>query len=256
VVARRALVSAFAILLMVGAATPSVADEPFGLRQLHVIVAPDGDGRTLHVVEIAILENPGTAPVDATVRFPLPADAYDLELGAGYLGRSAAVPGGIEWSGALPPGGTDLVLGYSIDYGGAYVLRKLLPLPAAAVDVMVEDVGVTVASRELSGPVPATAGEARFLRLSGRNVPAGAILSVEIRGALTGRAPATPAVADLAAPIGLVLLMAATAFVLIRPRLRRRAPGSKRTGQAERPTGAPAADEEVTEEQLEEGALA
>ncbi|MBI2324506.1 MAG: hypothetical protein HYU87_06055 [Chloroflexi bacterium] len=257
-IARRLVTAALAIPLAMAAAVPiAAADEALRLRQLHVIVAPDPQSAALRVVEIAIVQNDGTSPVDATIRFPLPADAYDLDLGAGFLGRAAAVPGGIEYSGPLAPGPTQLVLGYRLDYGGVYLFRKLLSLRADAVDVLIEDAGFTVQSRELSGPASVTMGEARFLRLIGRDVPAGTIFSVEIRGKPGGSAASALSLTDAAAPVGLVVLAGVTALVLIRPRIRRRgAPQPTREEQRER-RREEHEDGELTEEQLEEeGALA
>ena len=257
-IARGLMAAALAIPLTMAAAVPAAAEgEAFRFRQLHVIVAPDPQSPTLHVVEIAIVQNDGASPVDATIRFPLPADAYDLDLGAGLLGKTAAVPGGIEYSGSLSPGPTQLVLGYRLDYSGAYVFRKLLSLRADAIDVLVEDVGFTVQSRELTGPAAVTMGEARFLRLIARDVPAGTIFSVEIRGKPGGVAPAALSLSDAAAPIGLAALVGATLFVLIRPRIRRRAESRPKRQQPRQKPREEHEDDELTEEQLEEeGALA
>ncbi len=257
-IARGLFAAALAIPLTIAAAVPAAADgEAFRLRQLHVIVAPDPETPTLHVVEIAIVQNDGASPVDATIRFPLPADAYDLDLGAGLLGQSAAVPGGIEYSGSLAPGSTQLVLGYRLDYGGAYVFRKLLALRADAIDVLIEDVGFTVQSRELTGPAAVTMGEARFLRLIARDVAAGTIFSVEIRGTPGGVTPGARSIADAAAPIGVAAFVGATLFVLIRPRIRRRAESRPKRQQPREKSREEREDEEITEEQLEEdGVLA
>lgn len=199
------------------------------LRQQHLIVTPDPGTRTLHVVEIAIVQNGGDRTFVGTdggagvesVRLPLPAQAYDVDMSA-PLARSAAMwPGEIVYSGPLLPGQTQLMLGYALPYdGGSYTLAKLLPLDTDAIDVLVEDVGLSARSPQLSDPTTVEAGGKKYVHLTGRGIAAGTVVSIEL-----GPAGATPSAAAILRtalpPLGLLVLVGLTAYFLVAPRLRR-----------------------------------
>ncbi len=203
------------------------AGEWIWLRQQHVIVTPDRPGGTLQVVEIAIVENAGdrtfvgasSGAGAETVRLPLPAQAYDVDMGGVLAKNAAMVPGAVVFTGPLRPGQTQLVLSYSLAFTGTYTLPKLLSLDTDAMDVLIEDVGIVARSSQLSGPVSAEASGKRFLRLSGRGIAAGTVVSVQLSPAGSAGAPFS---ADALAPLGLVALVGATGYLLVAPRLRRR----------------------------------
>lgn len=222
------------------------------LRQQHLIITPDPAAGTLQVVEIAIVQNGGdTTFVGAdrgagveTVRLVLPSQAYDVDLGR-LLARSAAMqPGAIVYSGPLLPGQTELVLAYAVSLtNGGYTLPKLLTLDTDAIDVLIEDVGLTARSTQLEGPVTADAAGKRFLRLSGRGIAAGTVVSIELAGA--GSASVAGDLSNVAAPLGLGALALATGYVLLAPRLRR---SRSRPRRQERPRRDDDADDELVPE--------
>lgn len=233
---------------------PTEASDWIWLRQQHLIVTPDLRGGTLAVVEIAIVENGGDRTFVGTqtgggiesVRLPLPAQAYDVDMG-GQLARNAAiVPGAIVYTGPLLPGQTELVLGYSVRFTGGYTLPKVLPLDADAVDVLIADVGVTARSAQLSGPTPVEASGKKFLRFSGRGIGAGTVVSVQIAPAAPAGSPGSPQ--DALAPIGLVALVGTTGYLLVAPRLRR----SRAVARSRKPDRqpAPARRDETDEDEL------
>lgn len=231
---------------------PTDRAEWIWLRQQHVIVTPDPASGTLQVVEIAIVQNGGdTTFVGAdrgagveTVRLALPSQAYDVDLGR-VLARSAAMqPGAIVYSGPLLPGQTELVLAYSVALtNGGYALPKLLTLDTDALEVLVEDVGLTARSAQLSGPVTAEAAGKRFLRLSGRGIAAGTLVSIELAG--SGAASAAGDASKVAAPLGLGALALATGYLLLAPRLRRSRRAPRGPTPARRETEA---DDEIVPE--------
>ncbi|MDE3102993.1 MAG: carboxypeptidase regulatory-like domain-containing protein [Chloroflexota bacterium] len=229
------------------------------LRQQHLIVTPDVAARTLHVVEIAIVENGGDRTFvgkDAgsgveTVRLPLPAQAYDVDVSAPLAHGSAMRPGEIVYSGALVPGETQLSLGYALPYGGsAYTLGKLLPLDTDAIDVLVEDVGLSARSAQLSDPTTVAAGGKKYVRLSGRGIAAGTLVSIALAPPEAALSPA--AIARAAVPAAGALALVGVAGYLVVPRLRRRRGGRPRATRGARrprtdPEGTDGEDEIVPE---------
>ncbi|MDE3193157.1 MAG: hypothetical protein KGN00_05665, partial [Chloroflexota bacterium] len=176
------------------------------LRQQHLIVTPDTRGGALHVVEIAIVENGGdrtfvgTADGSSarTLRLPLPAQAYDLNMSPELARSSAMRPGEIVYSGPLLPGQTQLMLAYALPFAGStYSFGKLLPLDTDAIDVLVEDVGLSARSRQLSDPVAVEAGGKKYARLSGRGIAAGTIVTIELGPPAAALGPAAIAQAAL-----------------------------------------------------------
>lgn len=224
------------------------------LRQQHVIVTPDPRTGTLRVVEIAIVQNAGDrtfvgaddgAGVE-TVRLPLPAQAYDVDMSAPLARSSAMRPGQIVYTGPVPPGQTQLMLGYALTYGGGpYTFAKLLPLDTDALDVLVADVGLSARSPQLSDPTTVDAAGTKYVRLTGRGIAAGTVVSIELRPA--GSAPSAATIMGSAVPLlGLLALAALTAYLVVVPRLRRPRRAARRSADRRSAT-IPAADVEDEE---------
>lgn len=213
------------------------------VRQQHLIVTPDAANGVLRVVEIAVVENGGdrtfvggaTGAAAGTIRLQLPADAYDVDFAGAFATNASLVDGGVAYDGPVVPGQTQLVVGYVIDYAGAaYSFQKVLPLPTDAFDVLVDDVGLSARSAQLSEPVKVTAGDKPFLRLTGKDLRAGSVVVVQLSGAAGAPAAAAPLSPEMLAPLGLLALAGGTAYLLIAPKIRRpkRAPATARRSVA------------------------
>ncbi len=195
-------------------------------RQQHVIVGLSAEGQTLEIVEISVLQNDGlrayvgnetSAPAE-TLKLSLPAGARDVDFGGALANGAAVVPGGVAYTGPVLPGQTQLVLGYRIDYPGrAYSLKRSLPLAADAVDVLVEDRGLGVSSRDLTPPSTVEMGSKRFLRLTGRDVPAGSLFGVDLVGVLRSTSQPGP---EQWLPVAAVATLATAAAFVVAARLR------------------------------------
>lgn len=229
---------------------PTQRTDAVRILQQHVIVTPGAAAGSLEVVEIAIVENAGDRTVIGaqggagreTLRIALPDGARDVDVSGALAQDASILPGAIVYGGPLAPGQTQLVLTYTCDRGGAtYLLRKQVTVPTASVDVLVADAQLSARAVGLAGPVTVAASGVEYVRFTGRDLGAGTSYAVEIGAAGALGSSGLPIPSPSAALVGLLALAAATAYVLLAPRIRRRR--RRREPDGRRPPALPEPDE-------------
>lgn len=207
------------------------SDEVRLARGTVIIAGIDPHEGQLAVLEMLVLQNGGEAPYlparweESAIRIAVPAGTQDVTIASGPAGAQLVpVTGGYALASPLPPGEHTLVVSYRLGYGvdraagggtATLTLAKTLPLAARRFQMLVPDIpGLDVRPLGLvqEAAESAVVGGQRYHVLVGRELPAGADASVELRGL-----PVLPQTPGPAAPVGVperldgavLLLMAA-----------------------------------------------
>jgi len=203
--------------------------------RLHFIV--EFEDNQAVVAEIVVFSHSGnrTYVGDGTgvLRFALPPGARGLEISDGQLGeRYIAAGDGFIDQMPLPPGKgvRQTLFRYTLPYTGtAAELTWQIPYPAAAVNVLLADVGEKVTSDRLANQGLRQTQSGSYISLLGQSLPAGEPLTLRLSGLPGGASTSESATPSAAQPFLFVVvgLAGAAAVLLVAlPLLRRRAASS------------------------------
>ena len=170
------------------------------LEQIHLIFGFQGD--VVQVSELYVISNEGTAvfvgesgdPRQGTIQFSLPQGAENpiFERTLGSFDSSIPATEIIQtdggWADTVPlqpgQGGSNLIVSYNLPYQDGMILRRALPYAANSANVIMPDVGVTLAGGgwEFQGAREMSGGGGSFLSYARLNLPAGDELAMTLDG--------------------------------------------------------------------------
>lgn len=201
---------------------PTTTDTGTLRLQGHHIVAGTARAGRREMAEIFELDNEGTSTVVArdsaspVFSVMLPAEAESLSVGPGDIGAGAVEfqRGGASLFAPISPGVRQLALTYLLPVD-AFPASFPVQRPTAVLEVLLEEPRARVEGARLGEVAPATIDGRTFRRFLARDVPRSAVVRID--------APAPPGqglppMRVLAALVGVLMVGAAGAWLLRRPR--------------------------------------
>jgi hypothetical protein len=149
----------------------------------HLLVEITDD--TLQVIEVLRLHNEGTAAVDVGpegLRIPLPEDALQIQV-ADQTPNLTAAGKEVVWKGPIPPGDTQLRVGFSLlHHGGLGQLTQSTPIPFARLAMVTQRLeGLSVEGHGLQGEEREMQGR-KLMVFFGEGTPRGGALNISFTG--------------------------------------------------------------------------
>jgi len=124
----------------------------------------------------------------STLRFWLPAEATDIQLGTGFVGTPSLTPNGFVDTMPVPPDepqmgfSRQMAFSYRLRYEGEYSLSHVIYYPTTRYAVLVQDGGTKVEAGQLTELANMDISGTTFLQLAGQDLPANTPLSITISG--------------------------------------------------------------------------
>ncbi len=179
---------------------------PIGLAARHIVIPRAGDDGTREVLDLVVLQNPGTlarvAPdtLGASWSAPLPPGTEGLEVGQGDVSPEAIVrrDDSIFMAAPIGPGEKQLSFQYHLPRGRTGV-EIPLGREAGTVNVLLEEPGATATAPGMAFADSQLIGGRSFRRYTG-TIPAGGVISVRLPG------PSSTQVVVLGALVGTAAL--------------------------------------------------
>ncbi len=157
-----------------------------------------------------------------TLKYWLPADATNVQLGNGFVESNVAptVGGFVDNMPVTPQGGVKAYTYTVASTNGQYTLNHLNYYPTASYDLLIQDTGVKVQAPQLSQPETVSYGNNNYLHMTGADLAANTTLTISILGTSAGGGGGS----NLALWLGLGLGLAAVAILLAVMMMRQRRP--------------------------------
>ena len=209
-------------------------------ERAHIFVTLSDTG--LVVSELYVFANTadrtyvGTKEIDGrrwTSRFILPQDSRNLSLDGGTLGgRFLPAPGGFVDTEPHWPGTTSVLFSYDLDCpGGDCSLAREIVHPISNLNLLIPDIGASVASAQLAFEGKREAQGDSYLNYVGRNLAAGQELDLRVRLPGAVSQPASSQSSRTSALPWIILSTVVAGLALAYPFWRRRIEAGARKGR-------------------------
>jgi mono/diheme cytochrome c family protein len=182
----------------------TASDADIGEMSTHLIM--NINAGVFQIIELHVIQNKGDKTylpaVGEGMRFFLPTGAADLSFDDPNIEQGAAkTADGFSARFAVSPSGYQLLFSYTIPFKPpSYSLSYKMPLPTAAFNALILDVGEQAKSDQLTASEPRETTRGRYLNLNGGPFDKGAQVNIDLTSIPTEATPSQPTAVPTAVP--------------------------------------------------------